>query len=134
MVSGKVTKKNAYKSSNGFFIGINGNDYMFFGQTDIEVGDNVVAVEGKPSKSGTPTIKSIAVDDIEAFAIDEDKSRSGKIFRAHDQPSTCDQIKRLACMKMAVRLVVDEGMKQGTTPTEMAARVKEIADELEKVV
>ena len=86
-MKGTVTKLNAYKNGNGYFIGIDHKeiDCMFYGflDPDIMVGDRVEYELGKP-KNDHPTIKSIKPSAVEAF-IDEDKPRSAPILRAHDQ-------------------------------------------------
>jgi len=89
-MKGKITKMNAYKSGQGFFIGINGTDYMFFGSAQAKIGDEVQFEEGKPSKDGTPTIKSIKPSGLEEF-VDEDKPRSQQVFRAHDQKDSREE-------------------------------------------
>jgi len=87
MNKGKVTKLNNYKSGKGCFIQIDGKqpDFAHFGHPDIKVGDTVVFETGKPMDDGSPTIKTIHADAIEAF-VDEDKARSAPILRAHDAP------------------------------------------------
>jgi hypothetical protein len=90
MTKGIITKITPYKSGKGYFIGIEGQpkDFMFFGKINLYVGDSVVYEEGRPSKDGRPTIKTIRADTIEAY-VDEDKSRSAPIqkeFRTHDAP------------------------------------------------
>jgi len=86
-MKGKITKLKPYKSGKGFFIGIDykQNDYMFFGDPGIRLGETVIYEEGKASPEGNPTLKSIRSEPIEAF-IDEDKPRSAPIYRAHDTP------------------------------------------------
>ena len=77
-MKGKIQKINQYKSGKGCFIGIGGTDYMFFGNPDAKVGDEVEYELGKINSMGKPTIKSIHSCAIEAF-IDEDKPRSAPI-------------------------------------------------------
>ena len=86
MVRGVISKINQYKSGKGAFIQIDGRkpDYMFFGFTDCREGETVTYEEGKPTRDGKPTIKTIRADSIEAH-IDEDKVRSSPVFRAHDK-------------------------------------------------
>ena len=80
----------AYKSGKGYFVGIdNGaSDYMFFGSTNLKIGETAIYEEGKPSRDGRPTIKTMRSDAIEAFeARDEDRAKPTQIpYRAHDAP------------------------------------------------
>jgi hypothetical protein len=129
MTKGIITKITPYKSGKGYFIGIEGQpkDFMFFGKINLYVGDSVVYEEGRPSKDGRPTIKTIRADTIEAY-VDEDKSRSAPIqkeFRTHDAPkadarenywankekSDAEQkpiITRLSCISSACQLLQGE--------------------------
>lgn len=83
-MKGKIDKMNAWKSGKGFFIGIAGTDYMFYGSPTVSLGDVVEFELGKPTEDGKQKIKKIALaaDGIEAFI---DKAET-PVFRAHDAP------------------------------------------------
>jgi hypothetical protein len=80
-MEGIITKLNAYKSGKGYFVGLDGTDYMFFGATTARIGDKVHFELGKPSKDGTPTIRKIVADGLEAFI-----DAPAPVFRSHDAP------------------------------------------------
>jgi hypothetical protein len=85
-MKGKITKLNAWKSGKGFFVGIDGNDHMFYGSTKVKVGEEVEYELGKPTNDGTPKIAKLYSTSLEAF-VDEDKPNSATVapYRAHDQ-------------------------------------------------
>ena len=88
-MKGKVTKINLWKSGKGCFIQIDGTkpDFLFYGKTDVKVGEAVNYEIGKDAPDGKPTLKSIRADGIEAFeARDEDRAKPTQIYRAHDAP------------------------------------------------
>jgi hypothetical protein len=80
-MEGIITKLNAYKSGKGYFVGLDGTDYMYFGATTARIGDKVHFELGKPSKDGTPTIRKIVADGLEAFI-----DAPAPVFRSHDAP------------------------------------------------
>ena len=82
---GIVTKLNAYKSGKGYFIGIDGQEYMYFGEPSLSIGALVEFEEGKPSKDGKKTIKGIHL--VKQIALDEDKPFKPPLYRAHDTPA-----------------------------------------------
>lgn len=123
---GKITKLRAYTSGKGYFIGIDGKDYMFYGNPGVKVGEQAEYEEGKSAADGKPTIKTIRPTAIEAF-VDEDKPRSQTLFRAHDQPQwqqekDRDRAKfRLDCVRIAASLYSNDG----GTPAEVIIKMAE---------
>ena len=57
---GKITKLTKYKSGKGYFIGIDGKEYMFYGEPNVEVDDFVNFERGKDAPDGKPTIKTLS--------------------------------------------------------------------------
>jgi hypothetical protein len=132
MQKGTITKLTQYKPGKGAFIGIDNAkpDFMFFGAINFKEGDSVLYEEGRPSKDGKPTIKSISKDTIEAFeARDEDRAKPTQIpYRNHDAPKVDakdeywlnrgkqDLIKdatitRLSCISSAVNAKTTENLE-----------------------
>ena len=129
-MKGKVTKLNLWKSGKGCFIQIDGTkpDFLFYGKTDVKVGEAVNYEIGKDAPDGKPTLKSIRADGIEAFeARDEDRAKPTQIpYRAHDAPKLDSReaywaakekrdaerepiITRLSCISSACVLLHDTG-------------------------
>jgi hypothetical protein len=111
-MKGIITKLNAWKSGKGFFVGIDGIDYLCNGNPKIAIGDTVDYDTGTPTKDGKPTIKKIYPNAIEAF-VDEPKKET-QVFRNHDSREEYWKAKekrdlerepihiRLECLKAAV--------------------------------
>ncbi len=111
---GKITKKFPYKSGKGFVIGIDGTDYMFFGFTDVKMGEQVEFETGKPMNDGKQTIKEIRPTAIESFV----DSAPPKPFPTKETaavgatPTKDEIITRLACLKAASEVYSGAQQKQ----------------------
>jgi hypothetical protein len=107
MKTGKITKMNAWKNGRGYFVGIDGSDFMYFGKPDVALGDVVEYEVGQPSKNGTPTLKTAHSKEIEAEPIAPSKEAKQYVeeVKAKYQPTDKDAtITRLACLKAASEL------------------------------
>lgn len=136
---GTVTKLNAYKSGKGFFVGIDGKDYMFFGNPGVKIGDKV-RYESGFTKDGKLSLKSIRADGPEAFIDDKPKE-----FRAHDAPKDSREeywrnkekrdierepiITRLSCISSACALMVGRNFEENIL---VSTPIIEIAKRFEK--
>jgi hypothetical protein len=126
---GKVTKLNAWKNRLGYFVGIGETDYMYYGQPDVKINDEVEFVTGEPAKDGKPTLMTLHRIPIETEPIAPSKEAKQYVeeVKAKYQPTDKDAtITRLACIKAACELL------QGSPSQDRAADVIEIARRLEK--
>ena len=119
MPTGTVTKLANWKNNLGFFIGIDGTDYMYLGDPKIKTGDRIDYELGDPARDGKPTIRSvISISDLFVKASDYKPEPAERN----------DVITRLACIKAACELLSNKNWQS----EELAAIAIDIARKFER--